>query len=116
VCGYRNKGPGETNPDLPDTDGDGLKDGDEWRAGTDPLNALSCFRIVVAGEIPTATLSLTWPSHTNAIYQVQTNPDLLTTNTWTTAADNIMGREGSTSLRLSVDFPKPAAYFRILLK
>jgi hypothetical protein len=30
-----------TNPIAPDTDGDGFRDGEEWRAGTDPLDPTS---------------------------------------------------------------------------
>jgi hypothetical protein len=34
-----------SNPSLPETDGDGAKDGDEYLAGTSPTNSASVFRV-----------------------------------------------------------------------
>jgi hypothetical protein len=108
--------PGETNPDLSDTDGDGLKDGEELRAGTDPLDALSRLALVAAWDIPRNTLFLSWPSHSNAVYQVQTNPTLAA-NSWTVLADNLPGSERSTQFIVPAELKNQAVvFFRVLLK
>lgn len=63
------------DPESPDTDGDRMKDNDELRAGTDPLNRFSYLylRPFVSGG---NELLLTWPSVPGKGYQIQRADDL----------------------------------------
>ncbi|MDF7799266.1 sialate O-acetylesterase [Pontiellaceae bacterium B1224] len=72
-----------TDPGNPDSDGDGQKDGFEYRAGTDPLNSNSVFKvnsIVVASN----EVTLNWPSKAENSYRVDHSVDL---SEWTKLED-----------------------------
>ena len=59
-----------TNPTLPDTDGDGTNDGDEVRAGTNPNNPASVFRILGPPERVAEGWRVRWASVPGKTYQV----------------------------------------------
>lgn len=64
--------PGETNADNDNTDGDGTKDGDEKRTGTNPLDATSYFRALPRTN-DTNGLLIEWPSKPGASYRVESS-------------------------------------------
>ncbi|MDF7808980.1 pre-peptidase C-terminal domain-containing protein [Pontiellaceae bacterium B12219] len=59
-----NGGPSE------DWDGDGMNNRDEYYAGTNPIDALSIFRIVEMQTVSKEALKLSWNSESNKTYHV----------------------------------------------
>jgi arylsulfatase A-like enzyme len=106
--------PGETDPDNPDTDGDGTSDGVELKSGTNPLDATSYFKAVF--ELEPGEVVLRWPSAPGAVYRVEAS-DALSQGTWQTVSDNIPASPLShTSLQVP-DLPAgDRRFFRVVLK
>ncbi|MDF7799273.1 sialate O-acetylesterase [Pontiellaceae bacterium B1224] len=64
-----------TDPHNPDSDDDGQNDGFEFRAGTNPTNAASLFKVTNIMVVSNA-VSLTWPSKSGNLYGVETSSAL----------------------------------------
>ena len=65
----------ETRPDLPDTDFDGMWDGAEFLAGTDPTNDASLLRVTPGADGTASAMVIQWPSASNRTYIVERSPD-----------------------------------------
>ena len=106
-------GPGETDPDKPDTDGDRTPDGAEIRIGTDPLNPGQMLRVYPERAGPGWVLR--WPSAPGAVFTVQTAPS--PSGPWTDLQTNIPADAGSTTqFTLPADAPVTNGCFLLILQ
>ena len=80
-----------TSPLLPDSDGDGMDDGAEVRAGTDPLSKDDVFAITSVDTL-TGLLFVEWSAKSNRTYQVIKSFDL---RSWTNAPSGAGGTQQS---------------------
>jgi len=108
---------GGTAPYNPDTDGDGMNDGDEVNiAGTSPTEASSVFQITDFSRITTNDL-ITWSTVTGKNYTVQTTTNLM--SSWTNVPDpmytNIMG-SGAPLSYTNTDSVDPHRFFRVKVR
>ncbi|MCX6894643.1 MAG: alpha-amylase family glycosyl hydrolase, partial [Verrucomicrobia bacterium] len=77
-----------------DADGDGVSNGEEFLAGTNPLDANSVFRITtfiragLGGQV-------IWPTVTNRIYQLEQRDTLDVMSGWTNAGAPVIGNGGA---------------------
>lgn len=92
-----------------DRDGDGLANGDEYRAGTHPTDDTSCLRIEQAGPAGGA-YALRWTGVEGRSYCVERSPDL--SGGFTVVASNRMYQS---PLNVYTDYPPENAvlYYRI---
>ena len=87
--------PMDGSADLADTDGDGMNNWQEWRAGTDPTNAVSALRVMSVTNAPTG-LAVTWQSVSTRSYWVERSTNLAAPS-FTTVTNNLPGQPGSTT-------------------
>ena len=84
----------QTNPDNPDTDGDGMADGPEIRAGTAATNSASLLQMVELQPVPPADMDVIWDSVAGKSYQLEFNPDLGDPNQTFTPVNGIVTATG----------------------
>jgi hypothetical protein len=99
---------GLTN-DLSDTDGDGMKEWEEYKAGTDPTNAASCL-LVNIGQATTADVLVSWSNTGTRTYYLWARPDMLT-GSWQTLEAYTNFPCGTTWYTNGM--PTNAAFFRV---
>jgi hypothetical protein len=88
--------PTDGSADYADTDGDGMNNWQEWKAGTIPTNAASVLRM----SAPTNTMSgvvVTWQSVTNVTYYLQRGTNLTAQPAFSAIQSNLVGQVGVTS-------------------
>lgn len=82
--------------DYADSDGDGMTNWDEWRAGTVPTNAASALRLLTP-RWGVAGLAVSWQSVTNRSYYLQRAVDLGGQQSFSTLQSNLVGHTGVTT-------------------
>jgi hypothetical protein len=104
--------PADGSADYLDTDGDGMNNWQEWRAGTNPTNAASALRIISVQ--PTGTnVALTWQSVLGIGYFVHRGNDLVSPGLTNVIGTNIAGQALSTSF-LDTNSPNGSrSFFRV---
>ncbi len=95
--------------DNVDSDGDGMNNYAEWRAGTNPTNALSVLRLASPVTAGGNSLVINWQSVTNEFYYLQRAPGL-SPAAFQTVATNISGQAGTTSFT-DTNAPGPGPWF-----
>jgi hypothetical protein len=97
-----------------DSDGDGMRNRDEYVAGTDPRNPLSLLKLV---QTPTNSALLQFIAQSNISYTVQFSTNLLGSpiTTWATFS-NIAPATNMRNIDVRVPKPPPerARFYRIL--
>jgi hypothetical protein len=66
-----------SDPMVRDTDGDGASDSEEIRAGTDPTNGLSVFRLNGIRRTGENGVAVQWTSASNKYYTIEKSTNLL---------------------------------------
>ncbi len=83
-----------------DADGDGVSNGEEFLAGTNPLDANSVFRITtfiragLGGQV-------IWPTISNKTYQLEQRENLEPTSSWSNAGSTVIGTGGAVTQSVS---------------
>jgi hypothetical protein len=88
--------PADGTADTVDSDRDGMNNWQEWRAGTDPTNAVSVLQMLAPSNDPSG-IAVTWQSVTNRTYYLQGSADLAAQPAFLTLQTNIIGHAGTTS-------------------
>ncbi len=87
-----NLNPNNSNDANLDSDGDGVSNLDEYRAGTDPMNATSSLRVdAVAHDAGTGAITLSIPTVNGRVYRIEFNDNLADPNGWMTLQNNVIG-------------------------
>lgn len=91
-----------------DDDGDGMTNGDEDTAGTNPLSSSSILKVTGVSRVQPSSLSVTWTSVSGKSYQLETAsaPD----GTYTSVGPVVSATGTSTSETVSVTTP---AFYRV---
>ena len=92
--------PTATDPNAADSDGDGVSDGAEALAGTDPLDARA--RLEIVGLVRTnAMTSLTWLARSQKRYRVMRHDDTRWTSGWLTGTTVTVTQPGQGSWQVA---------------
>ena len=87
--------PADGSADFEDTDGDGMDNYSEWRAGTDPTDPLSFFKVVPGVPSPEG-FTLGWNSRTGRTYRIEASTNLLAEPAFRVLRSGIPGETGTT--------------------
>ncbi|MFL6528232.1 MAG: M36 family metallopeptidase, partial [Chthoniobacterales bacterium] len=107
------------NPNDPgdavlDSDGDGESNLDEYRAGTDPRNASSVFRLTSVTRDPmSGGVTITIPTVNGRVYRVEENDDIRFPNGWTVLQQNIVGT--GSSVQITDPIPGSRRFYRAVV-
>ena len=98
-----------------DWDLDGSSDYVEFRAGTNPTNALSFFGLVVTDlDVPMNEMDVAWPSATGRTYTVLLSHNLL--GSWSVLQSNIIANPPTNIFTLDTDTNESPSYIRVLVE
>jgi hypothetical protein len=95
--------------DNQDLDGDGLKNWQEWKTGTDPTSAASVLQMLTSSN-SIAGATVTWQSVAGINYFIQRSADLSAQPPFSIIQSNLIGQAGSTSY-LDTSATNGTAYF-----
>ncbi len=109
--------PTDGSADFVDSDGDTQDNYSEWKAGTNPTNALSYFDFDPAGTMPVANgVQLRWNSLTNRTYRVESGTNLMDNPAFTLLLSGIPGEEVSTDFIDTSATNKDQCYYRVYVE
>jgi hypothetical protein len=96
--------------DFLDSDGDGMNNWQEWRAGTDPTNPASLLRLSSISATA-AVVTVRWQGVTGITYRLERSTNLLAQPVFLPVQSNIPGAAGTISCPdTNAPYPRPAFY------
>ncbi|NCA82025.1 MAG: hypothetical protein EOM72_04695 [Opitutae bacterium] len=101
-----------TSGPAADADGDGLTNGQEFLAWTDPNQADSVLRIQSASPMPDG-LELGWDSVAGRYYRIALSDSVA--GPFLPLAEPILATDGNSKATLSVDFQGRLVFFQVIL-
>ncbi|MGE4487967.1 MAG: sialidase family protein [Kiritimatiellales bacterium] len=108
--------PTDGSADFIDSDGDGMDNYSEWKAGTNPTNALSYFAVAHNPSASDNGFQLQWNSLTGRTYQIESSTNLLDTPAFQIIRSGIQGSESITEF-VDTNSPRNALkFYRITIE
>lgn len=104
------------NPDDPDTDGDGMGDQHEWRAGTQITNSASLLAMVQLEHVGEPVMEVVWDSVAGKQYQVEHKAgDLLAATPYVPVSSTVTATGFSMRVSVTNERGEPIGNFRVRL-
>ncbi len=98
-----------------DDDGDGVSNGAELAAGTNPFNATSKLA-VLSSTVTATTVSLTIPTAAGKVYVLQESADLTNPSGWVPLANNVQITGDGTVKTISAPLDGTANFYRVVVQ
>jgi hypothetical protein len=89
--------PTDGSADYADADGDGMNNWQEWRAGTNPTNALSLLQVFPPHTTNGSGITISWQSVNSRSYFLERSTNLFNVPAFLMIQSNIIGNIGTTS-------------------
>jgi hypothetical protein len=113
-----------TNPNVKDSDGDGMSDGDEVFADTNPANGSSIFMVTTVAPPVSGKVPLTFNSVSGRVYSVSSSTNLAgqawigasysLTSTGSVVSGSVTSSSSATTIY--VDLPVSQKYYRLRIE
>jgi hypothetical protein len=103
--------PYDGSADYADADGDGMNNYQEWRAGTNPNDALSVLKMF-SPSVTRSNAVVSWQSSIEIGYSVERSVGLGPGTVFTTLATNLPGQPGTTSF-VDTNSPSSNLFYRL---
>lgn len=101
--------------DFADSDGDGMDNYSEWKAGTDPGDPESRFQLVHS-EIAENGFLLRWVSLTGRTYRVEVSTNLLASPSFWTIQSNLAGESGTMEFTDTNTWSSPSVFYKTVIE
>ena len=104
--------PTDGSADYADTDGDGMNNWQEWKAGTVPTDPTSRLQMYAPSNSAPG-VAVSWQSVANVTYFVQRSTDLTAQPAFSTIQDNLAGQTGMTTYTDTSATNSDQYYYRV---